>query len=270
MVSTAFVSAASRVQFISTWTSTSNSVSSPVRPVPHRHVARTRVATMSTEEPVTSEVKPTDPLLTDASTKTPTVDTTMFSDFVESTQIKIAEFQQQISEIDSEQVANNAASAGKNLFDNALAGDWLNRGELYGALQILLVLLLLQRPALDGFVALVTGPVLLFLGAGISIKSVSDLGFRQISVWPAPVPGGEFRCDGIYNTMRHPMYAGLLLASAGFSISTGSPARLAVTAAMAFLLSKKIEKEEEFLSEAYPEYEEYKSKVPYKIIPKIY
>lgn len=201
---------------------------------------------------------------------TPPIDTAIFSDFVESTQIKISQLQQQVSEIDSEQVMNETMNGSKKLVDNLLAGDWLNRGELYGGLQLLFILFLLQKPALDGFVSLVTGPLLLILGAVVSGKAVADLGFKQLSIWPAPVPNGEFRCDGMYGIMRHPMYAGLLLASAGFSIATGSPARLAVTAAMAFLLLKKIDVEEEFLLETYPEYQEYKRKVPHKIIPKLY
>lgn len=277
MVSTAFVPTLSHgcASFNSSWVTSSTSTAlrfSSARRTGARNVYSVRVvARMSSEEPYTTDAKPVESSInTPESQTTPPIDSALFTDFVESTQIKISQFQQQVSEIDSEQVMNDTVSGSKTLIDNLFAGDWLNRGELYGGLQLLFILFLLQKPALDGFVSLVTGPLLLLMGAGISAKAATDLGFKQLSIWPAPVPNGEFRCDGMYGIMRHPMYAGLLLASAGFSIATGSPARLAVTAAMAFLLLKKIDVEEEFLLETYPEYQDYKRKVPHKIIPKLY
>ena len=91
-----------------------------------------------------------------------------------------------------------------------------------------------------------------------------------MSIWPAPVPGAELRTDGLYAQIRHPVYAGLLLASLGFAVSTGSPERFAVTLAFGAFLAKKIEVEEEFLATAYEGWEEYAEDVPYKLVPKVW
>lgn len=157
------------------------------------------------------------------------------------------------------------------LVDNLLAGDWLNRGELYGLLQIVFVVFLLRGASfLDAIVSFTAGPLLLAVGAFISGKSIFDLGRKQLSIWPAPVPDAQLSTDGLYQYVRHPIYAGLILASTGFAVATDSPAKIAITVAMAVFLSRKIEVEEEFLKDAYPEYDQYCENVPFKIIPKVF
>lgn len=201
----------------------------------------------------------------------PSMDTTVFSDFVDNAQAKIDDLQQQIQDIDVDDVIEQSTEAGKGLIDNLLAGDWLNRGELYGGAQLLLVIFLLRGPAfLDGLIGLVAGPLLVLLGGVVSGKGLNDLGSKQLSIWPAPVPGAELKTEGVYEVVRHPIYSGLLLASIGFAVSTGSPSRLALTAALGFLLTKKIQVEEEFLLDAYPGYEDYMLDVPFKILPKFF
>lgn len=195
----------------------------------------------------------------------------MFSKFVDQAQDKVNELQQQIQDIDVDEFMVESKTAAAGLVDNVLAGDWLNRGELYGAIQIVFAILLVRGPgALDGLVSFLCGPVILFLGAGISGKALWDLGRKQLSIWPAPVPNGELRCNGIYQYVRHPMYGGVILASAGFAVATGSPARLALTLAFAAFMAKKIEVEEAFLKEVYPEYVDYCQKVKSKLLPGIF
>lgn len=76
---------------------------------------------------------------------------------------------------------------------------------------------------------------------------------------------------GLYEYVRHPIYAGVLLSSFGFAAVTGSPARFAITMGLAFFFSKKIDLEETFLLERYGEvYEEYQELVPFKIVPKVF
>ena len=91
-----------------------------------------------------------------------------------------------------------------------------------------------------------------------------------MSIWPAPVPGAELKTDGLYQTIRHPIYAGLLMASVGFAAATVSPERLALTAVFAYFLNKKMDVEERYLSDAYPEYEQYCLDVPSRVIPRIW
>lgn len=199
------------------------------------------------------------------------VDSTKFSDFVKSMQLQYSEFQSQIADIDWQVVANDSMKISKILMDNLFAGDWLNRGELYGALQLLFILFILQKQIiLDFIITFLSGPLLVLIGSIFSFKAVNDLGFKQLSIWPAPVPNCQLSSHGLYSIIRHPIYTGLLISSVGFAISTASPARLAFTIAMFLFLVKKIDVEEQFLLNTYPEYEEYMQKVPFKFIPHIF
>lgn len=208
----------------------------------------------------------------------PTFDKTAFSDFVDMAQVKSKELQtkatevkEALSEIDVAVLADDAKAGGLGLVDNVIAGDWLNRGELYGAVQLLFVVLLLRSPGfLDTFIGFLVGPVTLLAGAVVSGKAVYDLGRKQLSIWPAPVPGAELKVDGIYQVVRHPVYAGLVLASLGYAAATGSAERLALAIALAAFLTKKIDVEEDFLMDAYPDYEAYQKEVPFKLVPRVW
>lgn len=201
----------------------------------------------------------------------PTLNTTVFSDFVDTMQTKAADLQERVQNVDSDKLVADSIDSSKGLVDNFLAGDWLNRGELYGALQIVFVLFLFKKPvSMDVIVALVTGPMMILAGAGISAKALWDLGLKNVSIWPAPVPEGTLKTDGLYEVVRHPIYSGLLLSSVGFAVATHSPARLAICVGLAVLLAKKINVEEDFLLQTYDDYADYQDKVPYKILPKVY
>lgn len=198
----------------------------------------------------------------------PSFDTTVFSDFVDNAQNRITEFQTQVQEIDTKALADDAKTTSARLIDNAIAGEWFDRGELYGAIQLLFVALLIRSPGvLDSVVGFFLGPVTLLAGAVLSGKAAFDLGAKQLSIWPSPVPGAELRTGGLYQYIRHPVYAGLTLASLGYAAATGSPERLIVTVALGFFLAKKITVEEEYLLEAYPGYAEYQKEVPDRLIP---
>lgn len=223
------------------------------------------------EQQQTTDTQPPTDTQSASSYKAPSFDTQVFSKFVDQAQGKVNDFQQQIQDVDVDELMVESKSAAAGLVDNVLAGDWLNRGELYGAVQIVFAILLVRGPgALDGLISFISGPIILSLGAAISGKALWDLGRKQLSIWPAPVPSGEFRCDGVYQFVRHPMYAGVILASAGFAVATGSPARMALTFAFAAFMAKKIEVEEVFLKEAYPEYIEYCERVKNKLLPGIF
>jgi protein-S-isoprenylcysteine O-methyltransferase Ste14 len=201
----------------------------------------------------------------------PTFDTEVFSNFVATATDKFEELKTQVSKVDTTALVDDVKFNTIGLVDNAIAGDWLNRGELYGAVQLLFVVLLLRDPGLlDGLIGFVVGPLTLAAGAAVSAKALFDLGFKQLSIWPAPVPDATLRTDGIYSVIRHPIYAGLVLASAGFAATSASPERLALTIALAFFLGKKIAVEENYLVDVYPEYESYMADVPFKLIPKIW
>lgn len=194
------------------------------------------------------------------------------SDWVDQFDAKLTAVKQKVADVDTDEIKGETSAAAKSLVDNFLAGDWLNRGELWGALQVAFVYMMLKDPGnLDVVVSFFVGPVVLFAGAALSLKGAWDLGRKQISLWPAPVPEGTLRTDGIYAYIRHPLYAGLLLASFGYASATMSAERFALTFALMYALKNKVEVEEKFLEDVYgDEFDDYVEATPYKFIPKIY
>ncbi|GAB0490915.1 hypothetical protein MMPV_002156 [Pyropia vietnamensis] len=235
----------------------------------------------TTAEKTNAEVQIADPahVISEENTETNvtafqphTVDTTVFSDWVDQFDARLATMKQKVADVDTDEIKSETSAAAKSLVDNFLAGDWLNRGELWGALQVAFVYLMLKDPGnLDAVVSFFVGPVVLVAGAVLSIKGAWDLGRKQISLWPAPVPDGTLRTDGIYAYIRHPLYAGVLLASFGYAAATVSAERFALTFALLYALKNKVEVEEKFLEEAYgEEFDDYVEATPYKFIPKIF
>lgn len=194
------------------------------------------------------------------------------SDWVDQFDAKLAAVKQKVADVDTDEIKGETSAAAKSLVDNFIAGDWLNRGELWGALQVAFVYMMLKDPGnLDVVVSFFVGPVVLIAGAALSLKGAWDLGRKQISLWPAPVPDGTLRTDGIYGYIRHPLYSGLLLASFGYASATVSAERFALTFALMYALKKKVEVEEKFLEDAYgDEFDDYVEATPYKFIPKVY
>ncbi|OSX73042.1 hypothetical protein BU14_0382s0003 [Porphyra umbilicalis] len=201
----------------------------------------------------------------------PSLNTTIFSDFVDDFDSKLQSVKQKVADVDVQQIQGESSASLKALADNFLAGDWLNRGELWGAVQLAFVYMMVKESNLDNVVSFIVGPVVLISGAILSVKGAWDLGRKQISLWPAPVPDGTLKTKGIYGVIRHPLYSGLLLSSLGYASATSSAERFALTFALAYVLRKKIDVEEKFLVESYgDEYEDYMEDVPYKIIPKVF
>jgi len=195
--------------------------------------------------------------------------------FVTTTETKIDEVKDSIgkfvAEFDPAEASEDIKDGSQTLFGNFLAGEWLTRGEVFGAVQVVFAFALLQDSRfLDDLSSFAFGPLALFSGMAISAKSAMDLGVTNLSLWPRPVPEGTLKTEGLYSVVRHPVYAGLLLASLGWSGATHSPARFALTVALAVFLDKKLEVEEQYLEDQYTEYAKYKEEVPFKIVPKIY
>eukprot|EP00171_Calliarthron_tuberculosum_P014316 IDg14316t1 len=72
----------------------------------------------------------------------PSFDTSVFTDFVDSAQEKVDDLVSRAQEVNPEELVDETKTSAFALIDNFLAGDWLNRGELYGAVQLVFVLLL--------------------------------------------------------------------------------------------------------------------------------
>ena len=153
--------------------------------------------------------------------------------------------------------------------DNILEGEFGERGETYVVAQFSLLFFIAL--GLGDFLTTILGPAFIVAGLILVYKSAADLK-DNLSPWPVatdPNNGrGSLIDEGIYNYVRHPMYAGLLMGMTGLSILTDSTTRLLLTFALYLVLEAKSDFEEKSLKEMYgSEYDEYKAKVNSKFFP---
>jgi protein-S-isoprenylcysteine O-methyltransferase Ste14 len=108
------------------------------------------------------------------------------------------------------------------------------------------------------------------VGAGGIVAGRGLVGLREnLTPVPHPVGGGRLVAHGIYGVVRHPIYAGIILASVGWGLVTASPAALAVAAGIGVFFDLKSRREEDWLLEAYPAYADYRRRVR-KLLPLLY
>jgi len=103
------------------------------------------------------------------------------------------------------------------------------------------------------------GGIYLFAGG------IKRLG-KQITPFPKPVDQGSVKRSGAYGLVRHPMYGGVLLLALAWSLAS-SPLALAPWTVAAVFLDAKRRREEAWLVEACPEYEEYRASVRDSFVP---
>jgi protein-S-isoprenylcysteine O-methyltransferase Ste14 len=102
-------------------------------------------------------------------------------------------------------------------------------------------------------------------GALLMVRGGRELG-SQLTPFPKPIAAGGLRDDGVYRLVRHPMYGGGLLVMAGWALAS-SPLALAPLAVAAPFLDLKRRREEAWLVQEHPAYEEYRAQVPHRFIP---
>jgi protein-S-isoprenylcysteine O-methyltransferase Ste14 len=150
------------------------------------------------------------------------------------------------------------------------------RGEGWFALQLLLLAgifvagLLVGgdwRGALRGATD-VGGAAVLLAGIALVALGVRDLG-RSLTPLPAPAAGGTLVEHGAYARIRHPIYTGLMASALGFAVLSASVAALVLTGALAVLLDLKARREEAWLRERYPDYDDYARRTR-RFVPGIY
>ena len=149
------------------------------------------------------------------------------------------------------------------------------RGEGWVAAQLLLALVLLRAatvgPAWRGTPRIATSVAgLAVMGGGIlfAARAVRDLG-RSLTPLPRPRDGAELVQTGTYASVRHPIYGGLVLASAGWGLLTASPAALALVPVVAAFFWLKSAREEAWLAERFPGYEAYRLRTS-RLLPGIW
>jgi protein-S-isoprenylcysteine O-methyltransferase Ste14 len=121
---------------------------------------------------------------------------------------------------------------------------------------------------LPGWLAFAAGAVALLLAGWTEIRALRDLG-RSLTPLPRPRDDAELVDSGIYARLRHPMYAGLILAALGWSALTRSLPAFAVAILLALLLDAKSRREEDWLVERYPTYPAYRLRSK-RFLPGVY
>lgn len=111
--------------------------------------------------------------------------------------------------------------------------------------------------------------IVLLAGAGwVVVAGFSGLG-RSLTPLPRPHAGAVLVESGIYSSVRHPIYAGLIMGGLGWSLVTRSPAAAAVTTVLAVYLDLKSRREEVWLADRYPAYAAYQLRTR-RFVPGIY
>lgn len=122
---------------------------------------------------------------------------------------------------------------------------------------------------IDGGTIRWIGVALFIIGAVMRMWPVFVLG-RRFSGLVAIQPGHTLVTSGIYGTIRHPSYLGLIVNSVGWSLGFRSGVGLVLTALMIPPLLARMNSEERMLlSQFGAEYEAYRSRTS-RLIPGIY
>jgi protein-S-isoprenylcysteine O-methyltransferase Ste14 len=110
------------------------------------------------------------------------------------------------------------------------------------------------------------GAPLLAAGIGLAVWGVRSLG-RSLTPGTEPLPGAPLVTAGAYAHVRHPIYAGLVLALAGYTLawSNWTLALLIGLVARAYF-NGKAKAEERWLLARYPPYQAYVRRVPRRVL----
>lgn len=117
-------------------------------------------------------------------------------------------------------------------------------------------------------VALVIGAAMIASGLVVAALGVKQLD-RSLSALPKPIDSGELIEHGLYRRVRHPIYAGVILGAAGWSVLMASIAALLLTIVLAVVLDLKSRREEVWLRERYPTYRAYAARTQ-RFVPWLY
>jgi protein-S-isoprenylcysteine O-methyltransferase Ste14 len=161
-----------------------------------------------------------------------------------------------------------------------IEGAWWRgqRGEWLVVVQIALMVLVAIGPrTLGGWptwafpvsrIGDVLGVALLLTGGSLFVSGLVGLG-PSLTALPYPKPDGTLVERGPYAFVRHPIYAGGILASIGWALVVHGWLTLAYAAALFLFLDLKARREERWLIQRHPGYRAYQRRVR-KFVPFVY
>ena len=120
-----------------------------------------------------------------------------------------------------------------------------------------------SRGAAAGGAVLVTAGSLLALAGGLR------LGPRNLTPLPYPKEGASLVEAGPYRLVRHPIYSGILCAALGWGLWMHAWLTLGFAALLFLLFDLKSRREERWLCERFPGYDDYQRRVR-RLIPFLY
>ena len=106
------------------------------------------------------------------------------------------------------------------------------------------------------------------LGAGLALAAwgVRSLG-RSLTPGTEPLPGAPLVTSGAYTHVRHPIYAGIVLALTGYTLAWSNWTLAMVVGLVArSYFNAKAKAEERWLVQRYPVYEAYMRHVPRRVL----
>ena len=151
---------------------------------------------------------------------------------------------------------------------NVQVGVWGERGEQWFAVQLALLVFIFSGKMPLGWLFNFFGFILLLSGFGM--VSIATLTLREcVSPFVIPATTVEFKSEGLYRWVRHPIYGGVILFCTGWSIVSNSLDRAMLTFLLSVVLNQKAALEESYLRKLYSRYADY-SLSRCKLVPFVY
>ncbi len=111
---------------------------------------------------------------------------------------------------------------------------------------------------------------LFFVAIGAILLALSAIRLnKNLTPFPSPKQSGLLITSGIYKYIRHPIYTGILLLTAGYGVYSENTLRILVFGSLLVLFLFKAKYEESQLIKKFPEYKAYKKQTP-ALMPGIY
>ena len=112
------------------------------------------------------------------------------------------------------------------------------------------------------------GVIAMALGAVLGARGIVDLR-EALTALPPPRDGASLVDTGAYALVRHPIYGGIIVGSAGFGLAAASPLAVAGAAVLLAFFRLKSAREEAWLAARYPGYDAYRGRTR-RMIPWVY